>query len=640
MADVWSRVRVRTLRGAHTERGPWHARVASRLLIALLGVSVAGAVGASLVAGAPSVAVAAWLAGGVLVVAFGWGPKGVVPAAAGAAAVLVLLRRVPLGGEQWQALGVTAASYLAFGLLAVATFHSLFRQLNQEHSLRLTEVETERNRALHLVHEREQLQHQLAYSATHDPLTGLANRALLMDRLRIALCQDTGPGRRPAVMFIDLDDFKTVNDLHGHAAGDDLLRVIAGRLTGNVRSNDLVARLGGDEFAILFTDLPADFGQQLLGRILEALRSPAVIDVQGTPHQVPVAASAGLVIAQHGDEPLTLIGQADLAMYSVKDSGKGGIKLYEPAMQERVHQRMLVATELDCSVEQDQLRAYYQPIVCLSTGRLLGFEALVRWQHPTRGMVPPDEFIAVAESTGVIQRIGLWMLDQACMQLRQWDDATHRSDLTMAVNVSARQLSDPHLSEHIQAALHRHRIDPRRITLEITESLAMDDDGPAMSALWQLKTVGVRLAMDDFGTGYSSLSRLGNLPLDKVKIDKAFVQPLSSGGEATKRAATMIRASIAMAKGLDLLVVAEGIEQATDVALLRHLGCDQGQGYLFARPLPAEEIDVARLHWALPQPDDRLLSADAAEPERIGLMPAGIPQQRRRLTSPLRVPQR
>jgi len=504
------------------------------------------------------------------------------------------------------ALSLATAS--AVLLATTLTLGWLMLRLRREHGMRLEQVEQvehERNGALQLLADREELQRRLAHSATHDPLTGLANRTLLLQRIAESLAAG-GEAPHCAVLFLDLDDFKAVNDELGHAAGDQLLQTVAARLLASVREQDMVARLGGDEFALLFPELSSKGAEAVLARVLSAVGSRVVL--RGRERHV--GASAGLAFGRAGDDAVRLVGKADLAMYRAKADGGGGLALFQEQMHHELASRLSLEADVGQAVERRELRVVYQPLVSLDDGRLLGFEALLRWRHPTRGLVPPDVFIPVAESSGEIDRIGQWVLRESLAQLRHWQQHLGR-DLTMAVNLSTRQLEDPDLPELVRAAIQHSGVDPRTLTLEVTESLAVETGSPALERLWQLKALGVRLALDDFGTGHSSLGRLGAMPIDKVKIDKSFVSPLVAGDAGTKASAVLLRAAVGMALGLGLRVVAEGVESPEHLALLRHLGCHEAQGYHLGRPADAETIDVISAQWQMPPADDRLLQEDA-----------------------------
>jgi diguanylate cyclase (GGDEF)-like protein/PAS domain S-box-containing protein len=424
---------------------------------------------------------------------------------------------------------------------------------------------------------------QLAHQALHDPLTGLANRVLFRDRVEHALGRAVR-GERVAVLFLDLDNFKAVNDSLGHAEGDRLLETVATRLLRATRGLDTVARLGGDEFAILLegmgqeSDVPV-----VVDRIASAMRRP--IPLQG--REVTITASIGVAHMDAGQGVEEVLRNADLAMYRAKAAGKGGHEVFEPGMHAAVLERLDLETDLRKAVDRAEFRLVYQPIVECETGRPLGAEALLRWHHPTRGVVPPTAFIPMAEETGLILPIGRWVLIEACREAQRWQsDAAGAPTPSLSVNLSGRQLMDPALVEIVAGALSESGLQPSLLTLEITESVLMQDTESTLRALHELKALGVRLAIDDFGTGYSSLSYLKRFPIDALKIDKAFIDGVARGGSD----AALARAIVTLAGMLGLSTVAEGVEYPKQRDQLVTLGCSHGQGYLFARPLVAGEI--------------------------------------------------
>jgi diguanylate cyclase (GGDEF)-like protein/PAS domain S-box-containing protein len=421
------------------------------------------------------------------------------------------------------------------------------------------------------VSEAHELQERLRHEAYHDALTGLDNRALFRERLAAA----TG---EPAILFLDLDGFKEVNDSLGHAAGDQLLVQLARRLRTLVPSADTVARLGGDEFAIIADSRPA--AEQLAASILDALEEPFVVGGR----DLHVGAAIGVASAADATDIEQLQRNADLAMYRAKDAGGGVYATYDPAMHDALMRRLELAADLRLALERDELVLHYQPTVCLRTGRIVGFEALVRWQHPTRGLIPPLEFIGVAESTGLIGPLGRWVLTEACRQAVAWD-----RPLKMAVNVSVRQFDSGDLTATVAEVLAMTGMPADRLCLEMTESVLLTDTDENLSRLISLKALGVQLAMDDFGTGYSSLAYLRRFPMDVLKIDRSFVDRL--GGDSTDEA--LVRTIVRMGRSLGMSLVAEGIETAVQLAVLREMGCDNAQGYLLSKPLPAAEASRA-----------------------------------------------
>ena len=435
------------------------------------------------------------------------------------------------------------------------------------------------------VSERVALEEQLRHQAFHDDLTGLANRALFEDRLTLALARGRRHAGQVAVVFIDLDDFKTVNDSLGHAVGDELLRATAQRLATSLRAQDTAARFGGDEFAILLEDLSGpDEAWQIAERLRRALEPPLVIDGR----KIASSASLGLECPGTNATADDVLGNADLAMYAAKDAGKGRVARFEPVMREQLVERMELGSELGLAVERDELFLEYQPLVELDTGRISGVEALIRWQHPTRGRLAPDRFIALAESNGHIVAIGRWVLQTACAQLSCWQE--HRpgaADLEISVNVSTRQLADPEFPDDVRSAIDASGIDPSRLTLEITEHLLLEDGDLMQERLRALKEIGVRLAVDDFGTGYSALSYLQAFPVDVLKIDRSFV----SGIDHDPERACLVQGIVEMGHNLRLSVVSEGIEEAGEAALMREFQSQYGQGFLFSKPVDAGTLD-------------------------------------------------
>ncbi len=433
------------------------------------------------------------------------------------------------------------------------------------------------------VSERKEFEDQLQHQAFHDPVTNLANRALFADRVEHALMRSQRGFPDIAVVFIDLDDFKTVNDSLGHAAGDEVLKEVARRLRIAVRPTDTVARFGGDEFAVLLESVN-DSAQaaDAAARILHALELPYEIDGK----QVFPRASIGICLIDREanvPEAAELLRNADVAMYMAKRDSKGSYRVFEPAMHERVVERLELRAELQQAIEFDQLELYYQPVVRLAGHEILGVEALLRWQHPTRGTIPPDQFIPLAEETGLIISMGRWVLNEACREGVELHKRFARKEpLAISVNLSVRQLQSDSIVSDVRVALETSGLPPESLVLEITESVMMSDTDFAVQRLSDLKALGVRLAMDDFGTGYSSLSYLSRFPVDILKMDRSFV---ASGENVALQSAI-----IALGASLDLDVVAEGIELEEQERSLHDLGCEIGQGFLFARPMPSSDL--------------------------------------------------
>ena len=435
--------------------------------------------------------------------------------------------------------------------------------------------------------ERKRAEQELAHRALHDPLTGLPNRLLFMDRLGHALDQAERRNAGAAVIFADLDNFKVINDSLGHAVGDELLVRVANRLTRLLRPGDTVSRFGGDEFTILCEDVKGEGGLATIAkRISEGMSAP--FEIQG--RQIFLTLSLGIVEGRRdGGAPEELIRDADAAMYAAKASGKARFAIFDKAMRSRAVKRLELEHELRHAIEQDRLRVVYQPQVELSTGAIFGFETLLRWDDPDRGTIPPLEFIALAEETGLIIPIGEWVIEQACVQARRWIDAQPGRPLKVSVNLSVRQLADVSLPSTVRRILDETGVRAEDLWLEITESALIEENGSTLEALVNLERLGVGLAIDDFGIGFSSLNRLRQLPPVKaVKIDRAFIEGLAL--HSADRA--IVAAAIGLAGALDATTVAEGVETAEQVASLRALGCDLAQGYHYSRAKPAAAFEA------------------------------------------------
>jgi diguanylate cyclase (GGDEF)-like protein/PAS domain S-box-containing protein len=433
------------------------------------------------------------------------------------------------------------------------------------------------------VSERKAFEDQLAHQAFHDPVTGLANRALFADRVQHALRRMIRGAPRIAIMFVDLDDFKTVNDSLGHPAGDRVLREVAVRLSATVRPTDTVARFGGDEFAVLLDGVrDSTEAADVAARILKALERQ--FDIDGK--QVYARASVGICLAGHDlvdPDAEELLRNADVAMYMAKRESKGSYRVFEPAMHEDVLERLEIRSDLQMAIDAGQLEVHYQPVVRLERGEITGVEALLRWHHPTRGTIPPMQFIPLAEESGLIIPIGRWVLETACREGAGLQERFPRPvPMTISVNLSARQLQSDTIVGDVRKALEASGLPASSLVLEITETVMMADTELAVRRLQDLKALGVHLAMDDFGTGYSSLSYLGRFPVDILKMDRSF---LASGKNDSLTAAI-----IALGASLTLDVVAEGIERPEQVTSLRDLGCELGQGFLFARPMSHDAL--------------------------------------------------
>ncbi|MGZ4771636.1 MAG: putative bifunctional diguanylate cyclase/phosphodiesterase, partial [Ilumatobacteraceae bacterium] len=437
---------------------------------------------------------------------------------------------------------------------------------------------------------------ELSHNALHDALTGLANRALFHDRLAHALERTSRTGLEVAVVYLDLDGFKMVNDSRGHEAGDLVLREVAARLTAVVRSIDTVSRHGGDEFAILIEESghALDEAQTVADRVLQSLTKPFVVDDQ----QVVLSASIGITIGDVTCSASSMMRDADLAMYKAKATGRAQWATYDPAMRTAALEQLELENDLRMALQKHQFRLMYQPVIELQTNMVVGFEALIRWDHPTIGVIDPDAFIHIAEGNGTIVSIGKWVLEEACRTAAKWQSTYPHSQLTMAVNLSARQIATPDLVDHVAKALEESGLPPSSLVLEMTESVLVQDAAVAAERLGELRGLGVRLAIDDFGTGYSSLSYLRQFPIDILKIDKSFTETITDKSLTP----AIVRGLLDLAKTLRIATVAEGIEFDVQRDSLRDQHCDYGQGFLFARPLNIDDASalIAELRPSVP----------------------------------------
>ncbi|RKP46048.1 putative bifunctional diguanylate cyclase/phosphodiesterase [Trinickia fusca] len=426
---------------------------------------------------------------------------------------------------------------------------------------------------------------ELAYLALHDNLTKLSNRVLLEDRLSQAIRSASRDQGRFALMFMDLDGFKAINDAYGHHVGDRLLVEAAQRIAASVRQQDTVARIGGDEFVILADINEPDDAGTLADALLMAIREPFVVD----GHELRVSTSVGIALyPDDGVSQHDLLTNADAAMYHAKGTGRDAYCFFEASMNANVHKQMRLVQELRLALERRELVLHYQPKFQAPDGPMFGVEALVRWQHPGRGLLSANEFIPLAEKTGLIVPLGAWVLDEACRQLAQWR-YEGRTEWTVAVNLSALQFSHTSLIDTVRNTLARHGIPPQRLILEVTESTAMRDADASLAILQQLHEMGVRISIDDFGTGYSSLLYLKRLPASELKIDRGFVRELTQESED----AAIVAAIVALGRALDLRIVAEGVETIEQQTFLTELGCDSLQGYLLGRPMTVEALAEA-----------------------------------------------
>jgi diguanylate cyclase (GGDEF)-like protein len=442
--------------------------------------------------------------------------------------------------------------------------------------------------------ELEHRQRELAFLATHDALTGLPNRTLILDRVEQLMMRARRERAPLAALFIDLDNFKAINDSLGHAAGDELLQAVASRLTAVVRESDAVGRMGGDEFVVIASELSFAVGPELIAeRLLEALDQP--FKLAGHGHScLKVTASIGIAA---GDRECAeeLLRDADVAMYQAKWDGRHRYVLFEAGMQTAVQSRLELEMDLRMAMENDEFFLVYQPTFNLQDMRPTGMEALIRWQSPTRGTVQPNEFIALLEETELIVEIGRWVLQEACRQGVRWRESGY--PIGVAVNVSARQLDTDEFIADVERALYETGLEPDSLTVEITETALMRDIERTAMRLASVKQLGVRIAIDDFGTGYSSMAHLQRFTVDALKIDRSFITQMTHNQEGH----TIIRTLVQLGKALSIETLAEGIEQAHELSLLQGERCDTGQGFLFARPLAAADTAEFLRNWAAEQ---------------------------------------
>jgi len=455
-------------------------------------------------------------------------------------------------------------------------------QVSLEFSLvRMAErYELERRRTDEELGRREE---ELAFMATHDALTGLPNRTLILDRIEQMLARAARTSLPVAALFIDLDNFKAINDTLGHAIGDELLGAVAKRLDGAIRGADTLGRLGGDEFIVISEDLSMENGAELIAdRLVHALRHPFKLGPEKQT-RITVTASIGIAVSA-GHSAEDLLRNADIAMYAAKWDGKCRYAMFETDMQDRMQARMELEMDLRDALEREQFFLVYQPTLDLATMRPNGVEALIRWNHPERGLVQPDDFVPLLEETGLIVDIGRWVLHEACRQGAAWRAEGH--EISIAVNVSGRQLDSDQVISDVQQALSDSGLDPAALTIEITETTLMRNIEDTARRLAALKVLGVRIAIDDFGTGYSSLAHLQRFPVDALKIDRSFI----SGLENNEEGESLIRTLVQLGKTLAIETFAEGIERERELSVLRDEQCDCGQGFLFAKPLEVARV--------------------------------------------------
>lgn len=500
-------------------------------------------------------------------------------------------RALRLAAETLDFTALVAVTLRAEGgepLGVLCAFDERAREFDPRHAAVLEDVaagvalEIELRRALA---DRERRERQLQHDSQHDPLTGLPNRALFMRRLAAATARARRDDGAFALLFLDLDNFKLVNDSMGHHVGDDLLVAVARRLEQQLRGGDLVARLGGDEFAILLERIDSARDAALLAeRVLESLATP--LSIGG--YEYVSSASMGLVLSSSASEqPEYLLRSADMAMYRAKSAGRARYEMFDRAMHADALARLQTERDLRVAVERNEFELFYQPLVSIETGVVVGVEALLRWRHPERGLIAPLQFVPVAEDTGMIVPIGRWALRTACRQGKSWHDELGMSEpLMLSVNLSVREFAQADLVKEIVCVLEETAFPAQSLQLEITESALIDHGNPAVQTIAELRAMGIRIHLDDFGTGFSSLSYLNRIPLDALKIDRAFTSAI----DTEPRSRDLVRAIVDLGRALGLETVAEGVTRQEQLSMLRAMGCRFAQGFLFSPPVPASEL--------------------------------------------------
>jgi diguanylate cyclase (GGDEF)-like protein len=479
---------------------------------------------------------------------------------------------------------------------AQAEIFQLNQELEKRVQKRTLELKTANRQLKREIIERQRVQQQLIHDALHDGLTGLPNRTLLMERIEFTIQQaKLNADYMYALLFIDLDRFKIINDSLGHAVGDQLLIAVSNLLQQCLRDSDIVARLGGDEFIILLDEIKDIHDATAIGdRILHKLRSP--FDIEG--QNIFTTASIGVVFGSDSYKNASdLLRDADIAMYRAKFKGKARYEIFDQTMYHETLKQIELENSLRLAIKRNEFVLHYQPIISLGNNDLVGFEALIRWQHPSRGFVSPVEFIPIAEETGLIVDIGEWLLKEACQQLQKWqkqfDFIPQVASLKMSINLASQQLQEPEFIHKLDQALEETGLDGSSLRLEITESVLIEPGGSVQNTLKQIRNRNIKLSIDDFGTGYSSLSYLRRFPIDNLKIDRSFIQQMNCDSENFE----IVRVIITLAKTLGMDAISEGVETLQQLQQLRALGCEFGQGYLFAKPLSPSAVESVLLHY-------------------------------------------